>query len=321
MVDREESNDKTMKGFIAPIPTVFDGSGEPDLPVIEAMADFFVNAGVHGFFVLGSLGMGPVCTNEQRKLVAETVVRRVGGRVPVMVQVGAPEPYSSVELATHAEGIGADAIGVVGPYYFNNRTEWELIEHHRMIGNACGLPMLLYNNPLYSGYPCPPALMIKLREAVPHVFGAKLARGNPVDALRYLEALGPDFSAFIPIEVVVPAMQLGVAGSIAAGAVATTPELGVALIEACWRNDLAVAVQLQTLIIRHVQKQDYFWKTYGRSDYRIGWQLRGFDIKEYPRWPAPEIPAGDVDIYRANMDWVFSAASKILGKDIRLNGH
>lgn len=309
-----------MKGFIAPIPTVFDGSGEPDLPLIEEMAEFFIEARVHGFFVLGSLGMGPVCTNEQRKIVAETVVRKVAGRSPVMIQVGATEPYSSAELAAHAEEIGASAVGVVGPYYFSNRTDWELVEHYRMIGNACGLPMLLYNNPLYSGYPCPPQLMVKIREAVPHVFGAKLARGNPVDALRYMDTMGPNFAAFIPIEVVVPSMQLGAAGSIAAGAVATTPELGVELIEACWRNDQALALELQALLIRHAHKQDYFWKTYGRSDYRVGWQLRGFPIKQYPRWPAPEIPAAEVEMYRENMEWVFTEAKKILGKDVRASG-
>lgn len=309
-----------IRGFIAPIPTVFDGKGEPDLPLIGQMADFFLSAGVHGFFVAGSLGMGPVCTNEQRKAVARTVIDRVARRVPVMIQVGAADPYSSMELAAHAQAAGADAIGVVGPYYFNNRTEWELIEHYRLIGTASDLPMLLYNNPLYSGYPCPPELMVKIRNAVPTVFGGKLARGNPVEALRYIDTLGPDFAAFTPIEVVVPGMQIGVAGSIAAGPVAVVPELGVALVEAAQQGDLALAVRLQVAMLRYYRAQEYFWKTYGRGEYCEGWRLRGFDIVEYPRWPTPPMSEDDKRRYQVNMDGFFDEVEGLIGRKVRVAG-
>ena len=307
-----------IKGFIAPIPTVFDGKGEPDLPMIEAMVEFFLDAGVHAFFVLGSLGMGPVCTNEQRELVAQTIISKVQRRVPVMIQVGATEPYSCMQLAAHAEAAGADAIGVVGPYYFNNRTEWELIEHYRLIGSATTLPILLYNNPLYSGYPCPPELMKKIRDVVPHVFGAKLARGNAVEAIRYLQVLGKDFSAFAPIEVMVPGMQVGLAGSIAAGPVAVVPEIGVALIEACWSGDAQRAVRLQVLMLEYYNRQDYFWRTYGRGEYAEGWRLRGFAIKEYPRWPVKPMSEEDLRRYKTNLDQFFRDASEVIGRDVRL---
>jgi dihydrodipicolinate synthase/N-acetylneuraminate lyase len=310
-----------IRGFIAPIPTVFDGKGEPDLAMIEKLADFFLAAGVHGFFVLGSLGMGPVCTNEQRKVVAETIVKRIARRVPVMVQVGATEPYSCVELAAHAEAIGADAIGVVGPYYFNNRTEWELIEHYRLIGAASKLPMLLYNNPLYSGYPCPPELMVKIRDVVPTVFGAKLARGNAVEAIRYLHRLGPIFNAFAPIEVMVPGMQVGLCGSIAAGPVAMVPEVGVALIDACRAGNVSLALRLQVLMLEYYHRQESFWKNYGRGEYLEGWRLRGFDIVEYPRWPTRPMAETDRRLYADNIHRFFEEASAAVGRDLRLKGH
>ena len=87
---------KTVKGLVMPIPAVFDGKGEPDLPMIEKLTDWYLDNGVHGFFVLGSQGQGPACRIDQRKAVAETVVRRVNHRVPVIVQVGAVEPYTSI---------------------------------------------------------------------------------------------------------------------------------------------------------------------------------------------------------------------------------
>jgi len=146
---------KTVKGLVMPIPAVFDGKGEPDLPMVEKLTDWYLDCGVHGFFVLGSQGQGPACRIDQRKAVAETIVRRVNKRVPVIVQVGAVEPYTSIELGLHAKEIGADGIGVVGPYYYSDRNEWELIEHYKVVDKAVGMPMLLYNNPEYSGYPIP----------------------------------------------------------------------------------------------------------------------------------------------------------------------
>jgi 4-hydroxy-tetrahydrodipicolinate synthase len=71
----------------------------------------------------------------------------------VIIQVGTADPYSSMEFAEHARAAGADAIGVVGPYYYANRTEYELIKHYKLIDNAAKLPILLYNNPQYSANP------------------------------------------------------------------------------------------------------------------------------------------------------------------------
>lgn len=291
---------KTVKGLVIPIPAVFDGKGEPDLPMIEKLTDWYLGAGVHGFFVLGSQGQGPACRIDQRKAVAETVVRRVQGRVPVIVQVGAVEPYTSIELGLHAKKIGADAIGVVGPYYYSDRNEWELIENYRVVDQAVGLPMLLYNNPEYSGYPIPPAMMAKLRETVPNVFGAKLAMGNVDQAVQYLRVLTREFTIFIPITQMLPGMLIGVKGSIAAGAPVTVPEAGVQLIEAIWAQDYERAQKLQVLLLEHGERMAPL-RQYGRRTTLEGLRLRGLPVKEYPRWPTKPMTPEHLKLYEENM--------------------
>lgn len=291
---------KTVKGLVIPIPAVFDGKGEPDLPMIEKLTDWYLAAGVHGFFVLGSQGQGPACRIDQRKAVAETVVRRVQGRVPVIVQVGAVEPYTSIELGLHAKEIGADAIGVVGPYYYSDRNEWELVENYRVVDQAVGLPMLLYNNPEYSGYPIPPAMMAKLRETVPNVFGAKLAMGNVDQAVQYLRVLTREFTIFIPITQMLPGMLIGVKGSIAAGAPVTVPEAGVQLIEAIWAQDYERAQKLQVLLLEHGERMAPL-RQYGRRTTLEGLRLRGLPVKEYPRWPTKPMTAEHLKLYEENM--------------------
>ncbi|HEY2986669.1 MAG TPA: dihydrodipicolinate synthase family protein [Candidatus Binatia bacterium] len=301
---------KTVKGLVIPIPAVFDGKGEPDLPMIEKLADWYLDAGVHAFFILGSQGQGPACRIDQRKAVAETVVRRVNGRVPCIVQVGAVEPYTSIELGLHAKQIGADAIGVVGPYYYSDRNEWELIEHYKMVDKAVGLPMLLYNNPEYSGYPIPPAMMAKLREAVPNVFAAKLAMGSIDQAVNYLRVLSREFIIFIPITQMIPGMLVGVSGSIAAGTPVTVPEIGVQLIEAIWAQDFERAQKLEVLLLEHGERMAPI-RGYGRRVTLEGLRIRGLAVKEYPRWPTKPLSAEHQKLYEENMKRVLDELSAL----------
>ncbi len=291
---------KDFKGLVMPIPAVFDGKGEPDLPMIEKLTDWYLGAGVHGFFVLGSQGQGPASRIDQRKAVAEAVVRKVNGRVPVVVQVGAVEPYTCIELGTHAKEIGADGIGIVGPYYYSDRNEWELLEHYKMVDKAVDLPVLLYNNPEYSGYPIPPNMMAKLREAVPNVFAAKLAMGSVDQAVNYLRVLSREFTIFIPITQMLPGMPLGVRGSIAAGAPVTVPESGVQLVEAVWAGDFDRAMRIEILLLEHGERMAPL-RQYGRRTTMEGLRLRGLEVKEYPRWPTKPLSAEHQKLYETNM--------------------
>jgi 4-hydroxy-tetrahydrodipicolinate synthase len=291
---------KTVKGLVIPIPAVFDGKGEPDLPMMEKLTDWYLDAGVHGFFILGSQGQGPACRIDQRKAIAETVVRCVNRRAPCIVQIGAVEPYTCIELGHHVKQIGADAVGVVGPYYYSDRNEWELIEHYKVVDQAIDMPMLLYNNPEYSGYPIPPAMMAKLREAAPNIFAAKLAMGNIDQAVSYLRVLSREFIIFIPITQMLPGMLIGVAGSIAAGSPVTVPEIGVQLIEAIWAKDIDRAQKLQVLLLQHGERMAPI-RAYGRRITLEGLRLRGLAVKEYPRWPTKPLSAEHHKLYEDNM--------------------
>src|SRR6266850_2387149 len=267
----------TVKGLVMPIPAVFDGKGEPDLPMMENLTDWYLDSGVHGFFILGSQGQGPATTIEQRKAIAETVVRRVNRRVPCIVQIGAVEPYT-----------------------YSDRNEWELIEHYKVVDKEVNMPILLYNNPEYSGYPIPPAMMKKMRDEMPNIFAAKLAMGNIDQAVNYLRVLSREFVIFIPITQMLPGMLVGVAGSIAAGSPVTVPEAGVQLIEAIWDKDLDRAQKIQVLMLEHGERIAPI-RAYGRRITLEGLRLRGLAVKEYPRWPTKPLSAEHMKLYEENM--------------------
>ena len=154
-----------------------------------------------------------------------------------------------------------------------------------MVDRAVGMPMLIYNNPRYSGYNIQPNFMARLVEAVPNIFGAKLAMGSVDEAMAYMKAVKAPFAPYALASNLVAAMSVGVAGTISPP-LAVTPEIGVELVRAIDAGDAARALALQKDVIRI---HDIFLRLagpFGRTIYREAMRLRGFDVKMYPRWPS-----------------------------------
>jgi len=276
---------KEVRGIVLPSPTVFLEDGSVDEPLMRELTDWFVSCGVHAFFILGSYGQGAAMRPEERKKVAEIIVRQVKHQVPVVVHVGAVDPYTAIDLARHAKAIGAEAIGHVGPYYYADRSEYEIVEHIKMVDRAVGMPLLIYNNPRYSGYNIHPQFMARLIEAVPNIFGAKLAMGSVDEAMAYMKLVKAPFAAFALASNLVSAMSVGVAGTISPP-LAVTPEIGVELVRAIDAGEVVRALALQRDVIRI---HDIFLRLagpFGRTIYCEAMRLRGFDVKMYPRWPS-----------------------------------
>ena len=155
----------------------------------------------------------------------------------------------------------------------------------KMVDRAVGMPMLIYNNPRYSGYNIHPNFMARLVEAVPNIFGAKLAMGSVDEAMAYMKAVKAPFAPYALASNLVAAMSVGVAGTISPP-LAVTPEIGVELVRAIDAGDAVRALALQKDVIRI---HDIFLRLagpFGRTIYREAMRLRGFDVKMYPRWPS-----------------------------------
>jgi len=149
-----------LKGIIPPIMTAFTREGEVYEKGTREIIDFIVPH-VQGLYPCGSYGSGPMMSLEERKRVAEIMVDQVAGRVPVIVHVGTADTKNTIELARHAEGIGAGAVGAVTPYY-NKYDEEAIFVHFQRLIQAVNIPVFLYNNPVLSGNSVPIRLLPRL---------------------------------------------------------------------------------------------------------------------------------------------------------------
>ncbi len=134
---------KKFKGVFSALLTPYDQNGKVNASSLELLVDKQLSAGIMGFFVCGSSGEGLLLSYQERCLVAETVVKSVAGRIPVIVHVGHPATDESVKLAVHAAEIGADAVSSLPPLFFNF-SEGNARFHYLSISRATDLPFLAY---------------------------------------------------------------------------------------------------------------------------------------------------------------------------------
>src|ERR1700686_3947057 len=90
-----------------------------DLPTFERLLDFHVRAGAPAISWPHHKGESLNLTIAERKLFAEAAVKVVSGRVPVTIHVSALAVEDTMELARHAQEIGADGILAITPYFWN----------------------------------------------------------------------------------------------------------------------------------------------------------------------------------------------------------
>jgi len=137
-------------GVYPAVITPFTEEGHVD---VEKLTNYitYLSDKVDGLFVGGSYGSGPIMTKEERKTVAETVMKVAKGKLPVIVMIGATDTNTTLELAKHAESVGVDAIAAVTPCYYRH-TEDVIIQYYKDIIESTSLPVLAYNNPKYSNF-------------------------------------------------------------------------------------------------------------------------------------------------------------------------
>jgi N-acetylneuraminate lyase len=152
-------------------PTTPDG--RPSLAACEQLADLFARQRLGGIYLLGSTGQWPLFTIEERKAVAECVVKATAGRLPVMVHVGAVATADAVALAEHAARVGAAAVSAVGPIYYAATADG-VFEYLRRVGSATGLPLFAYHLSSVSKLALPPREFAARLLEMPNIAGMKI---------------------------------------------------------------------------------------------------------------------------------------------------
>ena len=138
--------------------------------------DWYIEEGIHGVICLGSTGEFANLSIEERKSVIDLTVDQVKGRVPIIAGTAANSTRETIEMTGYAKDAGADAALIVAPFY-GLPTQEDLFEHYKSISENVSIPIMVYNNPGFSGVDMLPPLIERLA-AIDNILYLKESTGD-----------------------------------------------------------------------------------------------------------------------------------------------
>lgn len=203
-----------LTGILSALLTPFDSEGNVNYKVLSDLVEWQLTQGLSGFYILGSTGEGLLMSEDERRCVAEAVVRQVKGRVPVVVHVGSLTTRAACALAKHAAEIGADATSSIPPFYYSVGPEG-VKQYYTEVAAAAGLPFYVYNIPGTTGVNMAVDIVRELIATVPKLRGMKYTGYDMYLLRKFIELDEGRFNVLSGAdEVMISAQAMGTDGAI-----------------------------------------------------------------------------------------------------------
>lgn len=185
---------KKLYGVTVAMVTPMTADQQPDYSAVADLTEKLVNRGVNCLYPCGTTGEMLKLTLEDRKQVAETVVKTAAGRVRVFIHVGADNAVNTLALAQHARSIGADGVGIVTPQFFGCNPR-EMFNYYDEIAGQlpADFPIYMYGIPQCAANDISPAVAQELYNKHPNIVGMKYSFTDMSRTVEYLE-IADDFS-------------------------------------------------------------------------------------------------------------------------------
>ncbi|WHH58547.1 dihydrodipicolinate synthase family protein [Petroclostridium sp. X23] len=237
---------KQLYGVVTPLITPLTETDEVDVESLENLTEYLIENGINCLYPNGTTGEMLYFEMEERKLVAETVVKKASGRVPVFIQVGAMNQQQTVELAKHAYEIGADGIGVVTPVFFK-LTDKALVDFYTAVAQSVpeDFPVYLYAIPQNAVNDISPETAKNIAEKCKNVIGIKYSYPDFTKLQEFMLINDSRFSVLVgPDHLFQAVVSVGGKGTVSGNAMAV-PEHYYALNKALEEGNVELATKLQ----------------------------------------------------------------------------
>jgi N-acetylneuraminate lyase len=126
--------------------TPFDANGRFAAKPFEQLLARVYAAGVHGIYISGTTGEGPLQSAAERKAVIDAAVANSPAGKHVMVHVGASSPTEALDLAAYAARAGAHSISSLPPLGGSFNFD-EIRDYYQALGAESALPLVVYYFP------------------------------------------------------------------------------------------------------------------------------------------------------------------------------
>ncbi len=137
----------TWKGVFPALLTPFTANDEPDLKLFEKNLEAQLEAGVEGIILGGTLGEASTLSTAEKEALVKFAIERIGGRVPVVLNIAEGSTRDALQQASYAIQWGADGLMLLPPMRYKTDHR-ETVTYFTTIAKSTDLPIMIYNNPI-----------------------------------------------------------------------------------------------------------------------------------------------------------------------------
>lgn len=299
------------KGVIPAFYACYDKEGNISPEGVRSLTRYFISKGVKGVYVNGSSGECIYQSVEDKKTVLENVMEEAKGKLTVIAHVACNNTKDSMELARHAESVGADAIAAIPPIYFR-LPEHAIARYWNDISSAApDTDFVIYNIPQLAGVALTMNLFAEMRKN-PNVIGVKNSSMPVQDIQMFKAAAGDDYVIFNgPDEQFISGRVIGAEGAIG-GTYGAMPELFLKMDEYVKAGELLKAKEIQYAV------NDIIYKMCSARGNMYGVIKEILKINENlelggVRKPLPALEADDMAVVKEAAKMIRDAKEKYVG--------
>lgn len=174
-----------LSGVVPAIPTPLLENEDVDVKGLCNVIDYVIDEGAHSVFVLGTMGEGTALLDSQKKLVVETAVKHINGRIPVLAAISDVSTRRMIETGKMMEDLGPDYLVATTPYYYSFPHQDSILEFVEKLGAGLKKPLVFYNTPWATGNKVTLDTMDKIMNH-PRFVGVKDSSGDIHNAMEML---------------------------------------------------------------------------------------------------------------------------------------
>ena len=157
--------------------TPFKADGSIDLDALDRLVEYQIKGGADFLCIMGTTAETPTLSREEKRLLKERLVRRVAGRVPLLMGCGGNNTASVIDELRTEDWTGIDGVLSVCQYY-NKPSQEGLYQHFAAIAKASPVPVVLYNVPGRTGVNMTAETTLRLARDFENIVAIKEASGN-----------------------------------------------------------------------------------------------------------------------------------------------
>lgn len=135
------------KGVFPALTTKFTSDHQLDFDLFEKNLKVQVEAGINGVILGGTLGESSVLENREKLDLVKFTVEKLGGKIPVVMNIAEGSTVDAVKAANDAEKNGATGLMLLPPMRYKSDHR-ETVTFFGAVAESTSLPIMIYNNPI-----------------------------------------------------------------------------------------------------------------------------------------------------------------------------